>query len=386
MARRYSLHLLVRIIPDRLFKTVLSRLSIRIKLPAGRRRKDVDAAVALIRALPRAQFDALEAVLRPIHSLAERDAPTLLIAADQVTGKGNLAKYFSVGACPHEWATWTWVNRRMVFKRASELNRVDLIRTWRPRNDLPRQPPDVSRPALNRLARKIAEALLAEQARGRRCTVHALSDGDVTYVFAYPDDYARTVQSHDGRGRLVRRTHRATFDVVFAYDQERGTLDTAADVPPGLKDKLDAAFATACLDHVLGPCPKGPVYHLELLADPEFRFVTEPADGLTMTLRKINLQLPNSEREIDLTNHRGKDRDMTPLFRCLDSTHVTLDEVQVKSARLEARFAGCGETTAGSVTFYLSRRTCNLRDQPEVRAAAVRRCLEASGLLGEPKT
>jgi hypothetical protein len=381
MARRYSLHLLVRIIPDRLLHNVLSRLGIRVRLPAGRRRPDVDAAVAVLRDLPRAEFDALEAALRPIHSLAERDAPKLLIAADLVAGKADLARCIAPGASPHEWATWTWLHRRTVFKRASDLNRVDLIGTWRRRDDLPKQPPDLSPPALKQLGRKLAEALLTEQARGRQCTVHALEDGDVTYVFAYPDDYARTVQSHDTRGRLVRRTHRATFDVVFAYDQTRGSLETAADVPPGLKDKLDRAFAAACLDHVLGPCPKGPVYLLDLLADPDFRFVTEPGDGLSMTLRKVNLQFPGSERAIDLTNHRGKDRDMNPLFQCLDPTRVTLDEMRVKSARLEARFAGSGEADAGSVTFYLSRRTCNLRDQPEARVAAVRRCLEASGLV-----
>jgi hypothetical protein len=381
MARRYSLHLLVRIIPSRLFGRVLSRLHIRLNLPAGRRRTDVDAAVEAIRGLARARFDELEAALRSIHELAERGGPAVLIEADNLAGKGDLARHFKADACPHEWATWTWVNRRTVFKRAVAFGRMDQIRTWRRRDDLPRRLPDVGRTARARLAREITEVLLAEQARGRRCTVSGLSRDSVTYVFAYPDDYARTVQSHDGAGRLVKRTHRATFDVVFAYDERTGMLETAADVPPRVKDKLDAAFADACLGHVLGPCPKGAVYHLDLLADRDFKFVSEPEDGLTMTLRKVNLEFPDSERAIDLTNHRGKDEDMRPLFDCLDQNRVVLDAMRVKSARLEAKFDGYGEAAAGSVTFYLSQNACNLRDQPEARVAAVRRCLEASGLV-----
>jgi hypothetical protein len=381
MARRYSLHLLVRIIPDKLFAKVLTKLGIRLKLAPTRRPKDVDAAVAAIRRLAPAKFDALEAVLRPIHELAERDAPAFLVEADVLAGKGDIAKHFSADACPHEWATWTWVHRRTVFQRASALVRIDQIRTWRRRDDLPKQPPAVSRPALKRLGREIAAVLLAEQARGRRCTVRALDRDDVTYVFAYPDDYVRTVQSHDAAERLVRRTHRSTFDVVFAFTWPKGMLETAADVPPRVKDKLDTAFAAACLDHVLGPCPKGAVYRLDLLAERDFKFVTDPGDGLTMTLRKVNLEFPDSERAIDLTNHRGKDQDMRPLFDCLDPSRVVLDAMRVKSARLEAKFDGCGEAPEGSVTFYLSAKACNLRDQPDAWVAAVRRCLEASGLV-----
>jgi hypothetical protein len=381
MARQFSFPLVVRLIPDDLFRQILKALNITLKLPAGRKRTDLEAAVTAIQGLPRAGFDALEAVLRPIHELAERDGPTVLFQADAETGKGDLAKHVPDGVSSHYLAAWAWVNRRRVFQKAAAFGEFDRIRTWRRRADLPDQPPDVSKPTLKRLGQAIAKILVATQARGRKCTVEALTRGRVTYVYVHADDYARVDLVHDAKGRRVPRTYRPTFEVVFAYEPAARTLETAADVSPKTKDHLDAAFAAACLDWDLGPCPKGPMYLLNGLLDPDFEFAPDPGDGLIMKLRKVSLGFPASNRVIELKNDRKVDLDMRPLYACLDPRRVALDELWVKSARLEAAFDGTGESKEGSVTFYLSPKTCSLPDQPEVRVEAIQRCLRDSGLI-----
>lgn len=381
MARAFSFPLAVRLIPDPLIRDVLAALKIDLALPAGRKPTEVGAAVNALQALPRAEFDALEAALRPIHELAERDGPAVLFEADAMAGTGDLAKQVPDGASTHFLAAWAWVHRRRVFQKAATFGEFDRLRTWRRRADLPDRTADVSKGTLKRLGRAVAQVLVAAQARGRQCTVEALARGPVTYVYAHADDYARVDLVHDRRGRRVPRTRRPTFEVVFAYEAAARTLQTMADVPPKVKDALDAAFARDCLDWDLGACPKGAMYLLGPFLDPLFVFLSDPADGLTMTLRKVCLGFPGSTRGIDLTNDRADDPDMGPLYACLDPGRVVLDELWVKAARLEAAFDGTGGPPAGSVTFYLSPTTCNLRDQPEARAAAIQRCLRRSGLI-----
>jgi hypothetical protein len=372
-------------VPDQLLRSIIRRLNVDVHVPATRRPKEIAALVRAIEGLPKSDYDRVEAALRPIHALGERDGPALLVAVDREAGAGDIDRHLPAAADAYHWAAWAWINRPAVFKMATNLLLVDELSGWRRRDDLPSRPADLSRGAINGLEAELAATLVAAQCRGRRCTVEAQARGDTTYVFAYADDFVRTVQTHDRRGRLRRRAHRPTFEVVFAFDQAKGVLQTAANVPPKVKDKLDQAFARHCLDHPLGPFLPGPAYHLDLVLEADFAFITEAADGVHLRLRKACLEFPDSDRGIDLTNDPDRDSDLWPLLGCLDPRRVTLEAMRVKSIRVEAVFDATDEEPAGSVTFHVSRRTCNLRDQPERRVRLIEKCFRASGLLVQGK-
>lgn len=381
MARKFAFALVIRLVPDSLLRSVLRRVQVKLDLPTTRRPKELAAVAAAIERLSKDAYDRLEGALRPIHALAEGDAPNLLTAVDRESGAGDIEKHLPTGADAHHWAAWAWVHRPTQFKLATNLLHIDMLSGWRRRDDLPCRPADLSRGALKGLGVEMSGILLSAQNRGRRCTVHAQARGETQYVYVYADDYVRTVQSHDSGGRLRRRAHRPTFEVVFAFDLTRGVLETAADVPPRIKDRLDQAFARHLLDHPLGPFTPGPAYNLDLVLDPSFSFVTDPGDGLTVTLRKACLGFPSNGRGIDLTNDRDRDSDLWPLLGCLDPRQVALDAMRVKSIRVEAAFEGSDDCPAGSVTFHVSRRTCNLRDQPDGRVRLIRKCFRLSGLV-----
>lgn len=381
--RQFSFATQIRLIPCHLIGAVAQSLSIDIGFSEKLTRSTINACVDAIGELPRKKYDQFESVLRSIHFLAEGNGAELLIEVDQALGYGDLMTQFPAEPTPHELAAWTLLNRNEVFRQATTFEQIDRMKSWRRRDDLPQRRVALDDSNRRELGAAISELFVRAQNRGRRCTIDSLRRNELVFVFAYPDDYIRPLLEHDDSGSLKRRLQRPIFDVVFAFNEKTGTLETAAKVSPKLKDRLDTTFAKVCLGFDLGPLARGPAYHLDPLLKSSFQFVSDPTDGVEAHLRKLSLAVMGTNRSIDLTNDRYADSDMRATLKYLNPKTAPKDALRVKSARIEFRFEGRSGREGGTATVSVSPKTCNLRNQPDWRAELIQKVLSESGLMAE---
>jgi len=228
----------------------------------------------------------------------------------------------------------------------------------------------------------VSAILLAEQGRGRACTVEALPRRDTVYLFAHPDDFVQAATAHGPDGRLAPVTFRRTFPVVFAFRPAAGSLELFARVPARVKPRLEAAFADAALGFPLGDWRPPPAYELNGLKAADLALPTDPADGVTVHVRQLRLSLRNSNRQITLKADPAWPGDMRRMVaEVLDRERVPLTAVSVTLATFCFEFAAAGERRAGAVTFDVAfPNSCGLRNQPADRVELVAKYLRRWGI------
>jgi hypothetical protein len=223
---------------------------------------------------------------------------------------------------------------------------------------------------------RLGELFWAEQGRGRRCTVEAFRRRDTAYYFAHPDDYVQNVQAHDNDGVLAPRAFRSTFLVVFAYDGRAGTLELFAKGPAKFKGRLEQAFAEVVLGRPLGPWHPKPAYALNHLLSPDFKLVTDPADGVTARIRKLRLDLKNSRRRITLeADPEAPPDDIYRMMNdVLERRNVPAAAVHVGMVTFGLEFDGANGRRGGSLTFDVAwPGSCSLRNhRPEYVEVALK--------------
>ncbi|MCG6158327.1 hypothetical protein [Rubinisphaera margarita] len=164
-----------------------------------------------------------EKEMRAIFTLATSQGSECLAEAARQLNSKRYREEIPVDATDYERAVWCWQHIRKLFNTALRIQSIDNLNWWRKRYDLPRQQPDLSPAALQRLKLGISDYLVSKQGRGQQCTVDKYERGDTVYLFADPDDYITKYESHDKRGRLRSRRIRPTFTVGFAFCQSEGT-------------------------------------------------------------------------------------------------------------------------------------------------------------------
>lgn len=379
MARHFSLTSVLRQVPNDL----LQRFFVQLPHPCysinwnrmGQR--EAEGLVHLLNMWPDEARQFVEEVLRNVFDLACPSGNQALREA--AIDLGLLSKFqnaFAYGSL-YQRAMWTWLEAPEVFEKALVYHQIERRTGWRKRDDLPKVVPRTDGHALGCLGQEISRLLMKEQGRGQHCTVeYFLRENGTDYFCCYPDDFVRTVTLHDDEGTLKTRSVRQTFEIVFAYHQSTGTLETSAAVPTRLKTPLEEAFAWMILDTEVGPRIPRQVYHLDRLKDRDFRLETVPTDEVHVELRRLRLDLPGGSRRIIL---ESKDESLDVLRmvdECLNEEEVPLEMVHITSATLRFHFRKTVNRRRGSMTIDVSApNTCNLRSQPIERAEVARRHL-----------
>jgi hypothetical protein len=149
---------------------------------------------------------------------------------------------------------WTWLNHRELFEQATVMQSVDNLTRWRRRKDVPRVEPRRSPEAINELASAISTFLRREEGRGQKCSIeHFRRACGTDFYVTYPDDFVRVFSGHDEAGKLEPRAFRPTFEIVFGYHQDDGTLDLFARMPTHTKVRLECLFGQMILGKDIGP-------------------------------------------------------------------------------------------------------------------------------------
>lgn len=381
-SRRFSIPTVLRMVPNTLLKTFFASLGHEEFDPkwAELKEKEVTPILKYLDELPRDKLDEVESALHSVSDLASDDGLGVLLEAGKVCGVPNLGTLVPDKLSVSGRVMWIWLNHRSVFQKAEILHQIDHLSWWRKRNDLPRNTPDTSRHAIEKLACEISN-LLKEQGRGKDCTVETTTRGDVYYFFAYPDDFVENVLIHDSEGHLSPETFRQTLCVVFAYDLAEGSLELHAGrgIHKPIKEQLEVTFADAILHWELNAYDREAAYELDQLKDPLFNLTTDPADRLSVRIRKLRLSSANSGRRIhiEVDDDDPDDNIHTAIAECinlekvpLSQWHVTLVTFRFEFLHTEGRKPGRQSLDVGYP------RSCSLRNARPERVELIQKYLK----------
>ncbi len=386
MSRVFSLSTVLRQVPHRLIREILTRFDLGVAdIPwETLRERDIDPVIAVINTLPAGAFDAVEGALHAIFDLACPSGITAVREAREAIGwtPREEVEDLPAEAGLYEQAAWAWLHGSAAFEQALLLHQFDRLTWWRRRTDLPRQPAEISREVLDRLGRDLSAVLRRAEGRGRNCTVEAFARRGMTCYFAFPDDFVLNVTAHDEDGRLAPRTFRRTFTMVFAYDPVAGSLELYAKVAASLKPQLEHVFASVLFGINLGDWRPPPSYEPDVLRTAGFRLETDPEDAVDVDVRQIRLSLLNSHRQVVLRGDPAWPGDaFRMLEEVLDQEAVPVDSYRITLLTFSFEFRAVGERRGGSVTFDVAYpHSCSLRNQRPDRVAVITKYLTRWGI------
>jgi hypothetical protein len=380
MSRHFTLRKMLRMTPNRLLREFFQRLGHRLPLIDWRRAPERcdDALLIAIDLLPQDAQDEMEAALAAIHELAcDSGVQAILEAAAQRGRSDFVAQLPEAG--PYYKAMWTWLHFPTLFDHAALMHQVDDLTRWRKRKDLPRVEPRTSPEAISELACAISKFLRCEEGRGQNCTVeHYRRTSGTDYFVAYPDDFMQTIAMHDDAGNLQPRSIRQTFEIVFAYDGEEGTLELFAKMPARMKARLECLFGQVILGEDVGLQRYSRPYDLNRLKDRYFCLETDPEDGLTAAITAMRL-VTEDWGKIGLEPHKnGHVRDVYDMAdHCLNDQAIPWDEVDIQKATFRFRFDPMRGRRAGTVEFDVTHPDrCTVKSRRPERIDLVRKYLK----------
>ena len=270
---------------------------------------------------------------------------------------------------------------------ATRFYHADALPHWRKRKHLGHRPAAVDAASLEHLAELIRTYFHRSEGRGNHCVVESHRRGELDYFFAYPEDYSRQdIEWVDGA--FGQRPHNPTFEVIFVYSREQGTLDLNFRGPYRTVEPLQGMFATAILK--LARLPPDPtdesVYDLEPLGRRGFGFVYDIGSGIekvVVTKLGLSSQLREGDRislEADASENPGAVYDLLEQA----ARAMPLNLYRITEVELAAWVAMDVEKPAAKVPIRITHpNSCSLKY--DERDLTLRAMLEVSGIeLKEP--
>jgi hypothetical protein len=331
---------------------------------------EVDAVFEGWQNLDEEPRDAIDHTFRMIHGLASEDGVRTLVA------EGGLGEEMAPIDGLVNKVLWVWLNHQGITERATLFHHADHLsrRYYRKRIDLPREDPDVSKPATDALSHAVSEYYWKTQGRGRRCTVESYERSDGRhYFFVYPQDYTDTFLRYDEDGKFDRALHNPAFEVVFILDPGAGELDLYLRGSKEIRHALEQAFGRAILHVELGEANRSAKpYELNGLKERGFPFPTTLEDGIIeVRVRSLRLSVvgnPKRRIHLEVSPDGAKGEIYDFIETVLDEQRLPITRLNVTAATLQARFDNAGQPgrRTTTVTFRIAYPdSCNLKDEPK---------------------
>jgi len=341
-------------------------------------KEDIDPIYEAWRDLPAERVGKVESEFRAIFDLATEDGVRTMVeeatyiapeAAEEISKRDGFVQK----------AFWLFLNEPMLFTHVTRFDYADHLsmRSWKTRKGLPRKKPDTNDAARERLAREVSAFYRQKEGRGEHCRAEAFERGDGrTYVFVYPQDYADTFIGYDEDGTFVRVAQQPAFEIVYAFDAERGILEMYAKGSKRLKQKLEGFFIRCLLaEEADAEPPDNDAYNLDVLKDPEFPMPTDPQDNIRdVRVKTLRLYLPDHDGQI-VIDSSARAESSKELYRIMDAylvaRQISRASVRVGGATIQMQFGPNGNGRGKKFPFNLSaRESRNLnRDRPQEQLA-----------------
>jgi len=198
------------------------------------------------------------------------------------------------------------------------------------------------------------------------------------YFFAHPDDYPTSILRHDESRELMPQILLKTFEVIFAYDSKRGTLEVCGRVSAQIKKQLEEIFiATVFESEACGHEER--VYELSVLKNIHFEPYTDREDHVYAEVKAILLR--NNSGFQNWFN-AGQSNHLYEEIRGSAALRTLLAEAaEIEEAKIRFLFLPKGDRQYTSVTFEIGAPSKNtIRNLPQEFIDIINKHLERWGI------
>lgn len=286
MAGQYTVLKVLKCLSPPLLRDYLER---RAKLPdlASMAEEARDSA-KVWKIIPREKAQAVEADLRDVFDLADEKGIACLLDEAAFHGVDLKARFDGVEGLENR-ALVALLEHPSIFSVASLIRQADGLRgnSWARWAGFPTVS-HVTAEMAEAIANDVGALFMKKEGRGLPCEAQRyLRHETHEYLFLFPADHARASLVYDESGKLLSRTSREAFEVVFVYDSAGGTLALWAKVDSRTKKKLRSVFSTVVFGQDIEALDQAATaYHLDALSRENAVFATDPADGIVQVIIK----------------------------------------------------------------------------------------------------
>jgi hypothetical protein len=390
MPREYSPRQFLRLVPKALLQRYFADHGLLIEFDwESLPKRDIEPLYQAWLGLPEEARDVAEMDFREIHAMA-CDGGFRAIADEarfheDPNDWDQLIALMAAMENHHARACWAFLNRPACWMGAQRFLHADRIpeSRWKRRKNVPQREPAVDDATINLLAQQLGDFFHRQDGRGRNCKIEVYRRQALEYFFVFAEDYAEAPVEWVV-DTLKRRPRSPTFEVIFLYSPDTGTLDTYLHGARDRLPQLQTLFAKFVLgvDHLGDDARDERVYDLDPLLSRAFTFVFDSASGIQdVRITRLRLLLAGADKK-QVTLEVSPRAATTVIYDLLDeiAKGTPLLRCHVNHARIRVGFApGVLPGRSLAKSFELtSPNGCTLRHEgPDQR---IRQMLVASKL------
>ena len=207
------------------------------------------------RTLPEKTMARTEAVMRDVFTLAADESVLLRILDEAQQHDIKIGDDFGQLKSRYDRAFYIYLHHRELWTQNCTFLQVDRLpsRHWCRCPNLPRKTPMTDRATCEKLGRQISAFFWQKQVRGKKYLIeYQRRDNGLHYYFVYLSDYSNSYEAWSEQSmELERRNETRAINMVFAYDEQFGTLDTYNLGGSNIAVILQKMFCDAVLGHDL---------------------------------------------------------------------------------------------------------------------------------------
>ena len=207
------------------------------------------------RTLPEKAMARAESVMRNIFNLAGNESVLLRILDEAQQRDIKIGDDFEVLESRYDRAFYIYLYHRDLWDQACSFLEVDSLpsRHWSRCPNLPRKSPMTDSATCEKLGKQISAYFWQKQVRGKKYLIeYQRRNNGIHYYFVYLSDYSNTYEAwSDQSAELEQRKETRVINMVFAYDEQFGTLDTYNLGGGKIAIILQKIFCDAVLGHDL---------------------------------------------------------------------------------------------------------------------------------------
>ena len=376
MSRIYSLPTFFRMVPRPMLKTFFKKHQIdTTEIPwESLKNREIEPLLYMFHDLPRETQIELEGIFQEVFELACESGFETLRQAAEVFNEQHWLNGFEKNASLYAISLWAWSTYNPMFQFALARHHAKQLTWWRKREGLPKLKPLWNEERKEALESSLQNYFVGKQNRGDVCTVETQTfDEKTCYFYAYPDDYLRHYQQHDTEGNLRPKRVKPTFEVVFAYNSEEGTLEIHAKGGEKMKSELEEIF----LETVIGQDREmfaGSPYDLSVIIQNGFTLASDPEDCVVIQLKELRLKW-NKWGSVQVRPDDNLEL-MDMLKNMTLGNDISLTNASIEYAKFQFLFYSDKEEKGRSLTFEIvAPNRCTLKNRDKKRMELIRKYL-----------
>ena len=207
------------------------------------------------RTLPEEVIRRLETVMRNVFDFAGNDNILFRIIDEAKKRDIKIESGIANSKNRYDRAFYFYLHHRDLWEQCCAFFQVDSLpsRHWCRCPNLPRKLPMTDQATCDELGRQISAYFWEKQVRGKKYLIeYQKRNNGLHYYFVYLSDYTSSYEAwSDHSPELERRNETRVINMVFAYDEQFGTLDTYNLGGTGIAIVLQKMFCDAVLGYDL---------------------------------------------------------------------------------------------------------------------------------------